>query len=109
MKKIALKTTLVKEAEGEEKNFDYRSQLIAIMKTPFDPRGVDIEEIRRCIRVIDALEAIPEDALFVELEDADFDHLKARVMGTKYVKIDRAVLDFIDTVTVSVEEESKDG
>lgn len=105
MKTIPLKTIQVLLGE-KPTNFSYRAQLIEIMRSPSDPRGSDLEEVRRSLRVLDALNApSPDDPTKLLLEDADFDYMKRRVLSARWPVIDKFVLSFIEDVT----KENNDG
>lgn len=101
MKRIELRNVVfagVVDAKGNPAPFSYRQQIEELMRTPIDPRsGADVAEVRRSIRVLDALEHEQEGALV--LEDADYEHLKKRVLATRWPIVDKAVLQFIEDVT----------
>jgi hypothetical protein len=105
MKRIPLKTIEVK-LDGKPTRISYRAQLIEILRLPSDPRGSDYEEVRRSLRVLDALaQEQPADAPtidgapFLELEDADFEYMKQRVLHARWPFIDKFVMEFIEDVT----------
>ena len=82
---------------GTETRLSYKSQLEQILRSPANPQaGADYDEIRRSIRILDALEK--EDHVLV-LEDADYEYLRERVLGTKWPLIDLVVLQFVEDVT----------
>lgn len=58
------------------------------------PDGISIVDVRRSIRVIDAIEA--SDGKTLLLEDADYGHLMQRFGATKFLKADRTILDLFD-------------
>lgn len=60
--------------------------------------GVDVAGMRRAIRVIDALEAVPSGA--VTLDDADFDALRARFTDARFRIVSRTVLDIARVLEV---------
>ena len=83
--------------DGSMGELDYRMQLQSIMREPTDPReGIGIEEMRRSIRVLDALEAYNDGC---ELEDADFEHLVQKVKNTRFIFVSKELIQFVDDVT----------
>jgi hypothetical protein len=95
MKSIALKTVEV-VIDGTPKKLSYQAQLIEIMRTPTGDKGADIEEIRRSIKVLDALEKTGDT---LQLEDADFEFMANKIKYARWPVIDRYVLQFIEDVT----------
>lgn len=98
----------LRNIEASESNtaIDYADAIRTVIRQPLDQqRGVNIEEMRRGIRILDRLET-GKDTL--ELEDADYDHLKAKVEAMSWGMVDRNILDFIDTV-LNASETSKNG
>jgi hypothetical protein len=68
-----------------------------IIRRPQDQqKGADIDEMRRGIRVLDALDKC--DSSTLELEDADWEHLrdKARIMA--WAIVDRRLLTVVEDV-----------
>jgi hypothetical protein len=102
MKTITLKT--VKMQVGDQVGeLNYKTQIASILGSPSNPQaGADYEEVRRSIRLLDLLDKVgdgdPKPPCLV-LEDADFEYLKARIKGARYLVINRQVLDFIEDVT----------
>lgn len=96
MKQIELKTVQV-VIDGVAKNLSYQAQLIEILRTPSDGRSADYEEVRRSIRILDALDAC--NGAVLDLEDADFEYLKKRVLSARWPFIDRYVQAFVEDVT----------
>lgn len=74
----------------------YRAQLKAIIETPANQQTASLDEVRRSIRILDVLER--SDGV-LELEDADFDFMREKVLGARWPLINRQVLDFVDDVT----------
>lgn len=110
MKTIPLKIIEV-PIGGQKTRISYKAQLIEIMRAPSDPRGADLEEVRRSLRVLDALAFEPskdapttmDGVPLIELEDADFEYMKQRVLHARWPVIDKFVMDFIEDVTNSKE------
>jgi hypothetical protein len=67
-----------------------------VLRRPLDPqKGADIEELRRSIRVLDALDACDGT---LELEDADWEHLCQKVKAMQWAFVDRRIVQLIDSV-----------
>ena len=96
MKHIELKTI---EGMHDEKplKIAYLDQLKAVMSVPQDGRSADLSEVRRSIRVLDALESC--DGKVLNLEDADFEFLKQRVFAARWPIISPLVIQFVEDVT----------
>lgn len=59
------------------------------------PDGITIADVRRAIKVIDAVEAAGDE---LALEDADHQYLLAKFEGMKFTRADRMILDLFDRV-----------
>jgi len=98
MKRIPLKKVAVTTPEGKEEIMDYKELLEKIVRSPSDrQRGMDINEIRSSLKVLDALEKA--DGEFIELEDADFAFMSGKVHEARFFYANHAVLQFVDDVT----------
>lgn len=96
MKRIALK----KMSVGDDV-IVWAEVIQQLMRQPIDPqRGASIEEMRKSIRVLDALE---NSNGVLELEDADWEHLKTKVTMMQWGVIDRRIVQFVDEVTSATE------
>ncbi len=93
---IPLKTVNV-EVDGKTIGISYRLQLQAILKQPPTLQGSSIDEVRRAIHVLDAIEKC--DGKVLNLEDADFEFMKQRVLATRWPFVDQAILKFVEDVT----------
>jgi len=72
-----------------------------VIRRPLDPqKGADVDELRRSMRVLDALERA---SAVLELEDADWEHLKAKTLAMQWAFVDRRIISFIDDVTLAEE------
>ena len=97
MKSIVLK--VVKLVDNE---LDYRNEIQTILSTPEDRQaGATIDEMRHAIRVLDVLDALDEDAEVLELEDADYEYLKSRILSARFGMVHPAIVQFIDDVTTA--------
>jgi len=91
MKQIPLRTI-----ETADEPLAYSEIIRTLIRQPLSKeKGVDIEEMRKGIRILDKLDASNG---VLELEDADYDHLKAKLEAMTWGMVDRNLLDFIDTV-----------
>jgi hypothetical protein len=76
---------------------DYRQLVMAALRSPLDRQaGATIDEMRKSIRVMDALDAASGDVL--ALEDADWETLKEKVNKMPWAMVDRRILTFCDAV-----------
>lgn len=93
MKSIPLKTL---HAEGQA-DIEYVQILREVMRRPLNPQaGADIVEMRQSIRVLDELETSNGT---LELEDADYEHLRAKLLAMPWNVIDRRIVQLVDEVT----------
>lgn len=77
-------------------DMSYDEIIRTVVRQPLDKeKGVTIDEMRKGIRILDKLDA---STTVLELEDADYDHLKAKIEAMQWGIVDRNLLDFIDTV-----------
>jgi hypothetical protein len=105
MKRIPLKSVQMTTPDGKEMELNYWAQLQMTMRTPMNvQQGADVEEIRKSIRILDALDKIDRDAEFLELEDSDHEYLVTKVSATKFTFVAPELVQFVDDVTI-VEEE----
>lgn len=76
---------------------DYRTLVEAALRNPLDRQtGATISEMRQSIRVLDALDRSENGIL--ELEDADWQHLKLKVEHMPWATVDRRILEFCDDI-----------
>jgi hypothetical protein len=74
----------------------YQDVLREVCRRPLDPqKGASIEEMRQSIRVLDALDAANGT---LELEDADFAHLKEKLERMPWNVVDKRIVTLIDDV-----------
>lgn len=98
MKKIVLKT-IEGKADGNVIRIAYKDQIDAIMSTPMDMKNADLNEVRRSLRILDVLDGLPAEAQALELEDADYEYMKQRVLAARWPIINKVILTFIEDVT----------
>ena len=81
---------------GEKQELEYKPLIQVIIETPASQeRGTTVDEMRKSIRILDALEK-SEDVL--QLEDADYDYLKSRINNARFSSNNKAFVDFVDCV-----------
>ena len=96
MKSVPLKIVNV----NEDTDLDYKVELRIILATPEDRQaGATVEEMRSAIRVLDALDALDENAKVLELEDADYSYLQNRVENARFAMVHPAIVQFVDDVS----------
>jgi hypothetical protein len=77
---------------------DWSEAIRQVIRRPLDPqRGASIDELRKGIRVFDALDRA-NGTNELELEDADWEHLREKTQGMQWAFVDRRVLAFIEDV-----------
>ena len=97
MKHIDLKVVDVIDPSGKHDALDYRRVLVGIVSLPSDPRaGIKVDEIRRSIRVLDAIEAGNENGF--DIEDADFDFMCTKVRSATFNFAHRAFVQFVEDI-----------
>lgn len=84
-------------ADYEANRVDYRTIIEQAIRMPLDRQaGASIDEMRRGIRVLDALDQAGD---VLELEDADWDHLCLKVSHMPWAMVDRRFVQFHDDIT----------
>jgi|SRR5215467_14187249 len=80
----------------------YADVIRQVIKRPLDPqKGADVDEMRKGIRVLDAVDKADQ---VLELEDADYDHLKEKTLAMPWAMVDKRILDFINAVVDAQEK-----
>ena len=98
MKHIPLRVVTI-DNNGETISLSYRAQIAEIIRHPGEV--VDLEEVRRALRVLLALDQAPPEATGLNLEDADFEYMKARILNARWPLVDQAILDFVEATTLT--------
>lgn len=99
------------DAQYEAQRVDYRSIIEQAIRVPLDrQQGATIDEMRKGIRVLDALDRALQlvDGLsgtgdVLELEDADWEFLKLKVEKMPWAMVDRRFVQFHDDITQASE------
>lgn len=90
------------DPQYESMRVDYRSLIEQAIRVPLDrQQGATIDEMRRGIRVLDALDKVTwssTDGDILELEDADWQFLKTKVEKMPWAMVDRRFVMFYDEV-----------
>jgi hypothetical protein len=99
MKRVPLKTLPdPRFPDDAAQAVDYRVVIEQAIRVPFDRQsGATIDEMRKGIRVLDALEATEDGEL--NLEDADWEYLKQKIEKMPWAMVDRRFVEFYDDVT----------
>jgi hypothetical protein len=96
MKSIPLKT-LPDERSPDAPVVEYAQVLREVVRRPLDPqKGVDITEMRQSLRVLDAIDAANGT---LELEDADYAHLKEKLERMPWNVVDKRIVQLVDDVS----------
>jgi hypothetical protein len=95
MKHIPLRS-LPDEQYPDAPDIVYVQVLREVVRRPLDPRaGVGIEEMRQSLKVLDAIDASNGT---LELEDADYAHLKSKLDAMQWNVVDRRIIQLIEDV-----------
>jgi hypothetical protein len=86
--------------DGNE--LEWAEILRQVVQRPLDPqRGVDIDEMRKSIRLLDIIDASNG---VLELEDSDWEYLKSKTVAMQWAVIDRNIVKLVDEVVLATEE-----
>lgn len=102
MKRIALRSLPdphfpLGTPEYEANRVDYRALVEQALRIPLNREtGATIDEMRKSIRVLDALDASKDDVL--SLEDADWEFLKQKVEKMPWAMVERRFVTFHDDI-----------
>lgn len=100
---------IMNPVQWEAARLDYASSIKQVIRQPTDPqRGADLEEIRQGIRVLDAVDHVGADHI-LELEDADWEHLKQKTHAMRWAIVDGRILTFANAILEATEEPLEDG
>lgn len=81
----------------------YDEAIKQIIRKPMDAsKGAEIEEIRKGIRVLDALDKAENGVL--TLEDSDWEHLKAKTEAMQWAFVDRRIARLVDDILNATDE-----
>jgi hypothetical protein len=107
MKRIALLSLpdprfLPSDPNYEPNRVDYKDIIENAVRIPLDRQsGATVDEMRKGIRILDALDAAQNDVL--ALEDADWEFLKSKVEKFPWAGTDRRFVRFYDDVMGATE------
>jgi len=86
----------------ENNRVDYRNLIEGAVRVPLDRQmGATIEEMRKGVRILDALDQARDDVL--ALEDADWEFLKTKVDKLPWAGTDRRFVQFYDDIMQATE------
>jgi hypothetical protein len=106
MKHIIYKTVTIHDPRNnQEAKFNYREGLHIAIHHPLDGKDLGIDEIRKGIRLLDAIEK-GDDTGF-NVEDADFEFLMKKLNALHFQWADRAFVQFVDDIAGSAAQEKK--
>jgi len=99
------------QPEYEPNRVDYRVLIEGAIRVPLDRQnGASIDEMRKGIRVLDALDRAsienvhsPQDRGMLVLEDADWEFLKSKVEHMPWAMTDRRFVQFYDDIQGATE------
>lgn len=101
MKRIKLRHETI-GPPGAEGPFDWVDVIRQIIQKPLDPqKGVDIEEMRKSIKLLDIVDGSNG---VLELEDSDWEYLKTKTMSMQWAVIDRHIVKLVDDIVMATEE-----
>lgn len=106
MKRIALRIVPDNRFPPGSADFDanvivYAEVVRQVIRRPLDQqKGADIEEMRKGIRILDQLD---KSTTVLELEDADYEHLKQKTNAMPWAFVDKRILEFVDSVNNATE------
>lgn len=91
MKSIPLKRL------GPEPVISYKDVLVEVIRRPLNPQaGINIAEMKQSLKVLDALDRSNGT---LELEDADWEHLKDKTLAMPWAMVDKRIIELVDDVT----------
>lgn len=108
MKRILLRTVpddrwIPGTEEYRANTLVYDDAIRQIIRRPSDgQKGADLDEIRHGVRVLDALDKAENDTL--ELEDADWEHLKSKTLTMQWAFVDKRILELVDAITQATDK-----
>jgi len=96
------------ESDPEGGTLDWRDISRQVIRRPLDmQKGADVDEMRKGIRLLDAIDAAEGD--WLALEDADWEHLKEKVLKFAWGVVARPALRYIDDVVGAADKPSVNG
>ena len=92
----------------ENNRVDYRNLIEGAVRVPLDRQmGATIEEMRKGVRILDALDGCPKtfglQPEILTLEDADWEFLKTKVDKLPWAGTDRRFVQFYDDIMQATE------
>ena len=78
--------------------FSYKDQIKVIASQKQDGSGFNIEETRQAIRILEALQPLDPHSGILQLEDADYAYLTAKLKTWKFGMAHAVLIDFYDDI-----------
>ena len=95
-RKILFKTVTYKPTGEDQKEYNYRKEIIAHLQFPSDPRvGMDIAEMREALPILDKLEAAKDGEEFI-FENSEHKHILDKLESVRMNKLIRPLIQLID-------------
>ena len=102
MKKFDMKTVQVETASGSQP-MSYRDLITAVVKAPTAEGGVNVDEMHRRCRILEALDRAKAGVLL--LEDQDADALGQCLKAMKWGMVDIEIGRFCKALEAALEED----
>lgn len=108
MKRIPLRMLPDRHLSVEDPNYAaavmrWDEVIRQVLRSPANrQQGADIEEIRRSIHVLDALDHASDGEL--QLEDADWELLKEKLLAMRWGIVDERLLQFHDDIVMASDQ-----
>lgn len=101
MRFIQLKETELGSIDqnGNKESFDYKKLIKNIVSVPTDPRaGVKIDEINKGLKILNKLDELKDGVIELQLEDAEWVHLKQKVKNFSWWAVHKDIKMFNDDI-----------
>ena len=108
MKQIPIKKHELAKNDDKEQltTLDLVKAVVSSKSSPME--GFEISEVRKRLRILDAVDATHKESTVLELEDADFDYLAKLANSHKWPVIDRMIVEFADSLEKPEAKEAKE-
>jgi hypothetical protein len=97
-----MKTIKLKTLKHQDVDMPYADMIKGVVNG-VDPReGVTVDDMKKRLRIVTALENAKGDTL--KLEDADYDLLAQKVRANKWAMVSPAIVEFCDDIAAAGKE-----
>ena len=104
---VAFKTIhVVNPKGGQEADILYRELIQSAIHSPLDGKSLGLDEIRKGVRILDALENGSENG--ADFEDADHAFLVQKVNALKFMWADPKFVQFADDIALAPKTKKKE-